>query len=102
MAWRKVLFVVCVVAGFGCFHGRCILGAEPAAAKWNPKLAAEYLDGRGESWFKFSSANRGEERHCRIASVATVFCLTRWLVPAFVGSRMKNRPPSGRRKPSNS
>ena len=60
MAWRKVLFVGCVVAWLGCCHGRSVLGAEPAAAKWNPKLAAEYLDGRGESWFKFSSANRGE------------------------------------------
>ncbi len=35
-------------------------GGENTPDQWDSKRAAQYLDGRGENWFKFSSANRGE------------------------------------------
>jgi squalene-hopene/tetraprenyl-beta-curcumene cyclase len=35
-------------------------GGENTPGHWDTKGAAQYLDGRGENWFKFSSANRGE------------------------------------------
>jgi squalene-hopene/tetraprenyl-beta-curcumene cyclase len=67
MARRKTLLVSCVLAGVGFFHCHSVIGAEPAAATWDPNLAARYLDRRGESWFKFGGANRGEgatASHC--------------------------------------
>ena len=35
-------------------------GADLVPGQWDQSRAAQYLDGRGENWFKFGSANRGE------------------------------------------
>ena len=35
-------------------------GGENTPGQWNKAGATQYLDGRGENWFKFSSANRGD------------------------------------------
>ncbi len=35
-------------------------GGENTPGQWNKAGATRYLDGRGENWFKFSSANRGD------------------------------------------
>jgi squalene-hopene/tetraprenyl-beta-curcumene cyclase len=37
-----------------------ILGGELTPEPWDKARAAQYLDGRGENWFKFGSAKRGE------------------------------------------
>ncbi len=42
-------------------------GGENTPVQWDKARASAYLDGRGENWFKFSSANRGEgasTSHC--------------------------------------
>ena len=43
------------------------LAGENTPGQWNQTGASQYLDRRGENWFKFSSANRGEgasTSHC--------------------------------------
>lgn len=89
MARHRILLVSCVLAGVGYFHWQSVLGAEPAAVKWDPNLAARYLDRRGENWFKFGSANRGEgatASHCISCHTLLPYVLAR---PAL--RRLSNR-----------
>jgi squalene-hopene/tetraprenyl-beta-curcumene cyclase len=60
MFWRKVLLLAGWLAFVGLEFSATVWGGEPAAGRWDAARAAQYLDGRGESWFKFSSASRGE------------------------------------------
>ena len=67
MAWCKLLLIAGGLAFLGLGSSASVLAGDHTAKKWDMDRAARYLDGRGESWFKFSSANRGEgatASHC--------------------------------------
>jgi squalene-hopene/tetraprenyl-beta-curcumene cyclase len=58
--WLALAFIVLAVPSLS-FAG------DATPADWNRAGAAQYLDGRGKSWFNFSGANRGEgatASHC--------------------------------------
>ena len=56
----------CLVAiAYGLFALTCAAptsAGEDARGKWDESKATEYLDRRGEEWFKFGSADRGQAK----------------------------------------
>jgi squalene-hopene/tetraprenyl-beta-curcumene cyclase len=67
MASQKSLLLSLLPAFLTCGLSAPILAGENVADQWDKSRAAQYLDGRGENWFKFSGANRGEgasASHC--------------------------------------
>ena len=69
MALRE-RWVLSLVAGFFAFvAGSPVRGGEDAKAEWDKSAARQYLDSRGEEWFKFDSARRG-------AGASTTSCVS--------------------------
>ena len=60
MASRHLILVSLATAFLGLVHAAPVLGGDNSPAQWNHTSAAQYLDARGENWFKFSNATRGE------------------------------------------
>jgi squalene-hopene/tetraprenyl-beta-curcumene cyclase len=60
MVSRKIVLLSLLPALLAVASPASTFGGEHTPGQWNTKRAAQYLDGRGENWFKFSSANRGE------------------------------------------
>ena len=60
MASRHVFFALLSQAVLAVLASSPILGGEKTPDQWDKTSAAQYLDGRGENWFRFGSANRGE------------------------------------------
>jgi squalene-hopene/tetraprenyl-beta-curcumene cyclase len=66
--------LLAVVASASTFAG------ENTPGQWDKIGASQYLDGRGENWFKFSSANRGEgasASHCVSCHTLLPYALAR-------------------------
>ncbi len=51
---------LCLVPGLLLCLSAPALAGENSPSAWDPAKAGEYLDRRGEDWFKFGSARRGE------------------------------------------
>src|SRR5207249_2678864 len=51
--------------------------SDPAQPTWNPKAAAKYLDGRAESWLKWSGAARGQATACISCHTTLPYALAR-------------------------
>ena len=67
MSCCRLLLVSGGLAFLGLGFSAPVLAGDHAAVQWDKARAAKYLDGRGESWFKFGSANRGDgasASHC--------------------------------------
>jgi squalene-hopene/tetraprenyl-beta-curcumene cyclase len=67
MASQKILFRSLLAGFLVCESSASILAGEPVPDQWDKGRAAQYLDSRGENWFKFGAANRGEgasASHC--------------------------------------
>ena len=67
MASQKVCFLSFASALLAFLSAAPTFGGENTPDQWDKAGAAQYLDGRGENWFKFGSANRGEgasASHC--------------------------------------
>ena len=60
MAGRSVFIQGLVAALLGFPFPAATFGGDLAPGQWDPSGAAQYLDRRGENWFKFGSAKRGE------------------------------------------
>ena len=60
MAGRSILIQTFLAALPGFLVPAASFGGDLAPGQWDPSGAARYLDGRGENWFKFGSAKRGE------------------------------------------
>jgi squalene-hopene/tetraprenyl-beta-curcumene cyclase len=60
MANRHIILVSLATALLGLVHAAPVLGGEKSPEQWNHTSAAQYLDARGENWFKFGNATRGE------------------------------------------
>ena len=98
MTSQPVLLRSLVTAMLACSSGAVTLAAEPVRGPWDQKGAASYLDSRGENWFKFGGANRGEGAMPLIASVATPCFRTRSRALCFAAFLTRNRLPTGRTK----
>jgi hypothetical protein len=60
MTSRKAFFLSLVQMTLTMGGAEVARGGENAPAGWDRSKAGEYLDGRGDAWFKFGSARRGE------------------------------------------
>jgi squalene-hopene/tetraprenyl-beta-curcumene cyclase len=60
MATRLVCFVSIVQGLLACVYSAPALGGDNTPESWNKAGARQYLDGRGEEWFKFGGARRGK------------------------------------------
>jgi squalene-hopene/tetraprenyl-beta-curcumene cyclase len=80
MASQKVVLLYFAPALLGFLSPAPILGGENTPDQWDKARAAQYLDGRGENWFKFGGANRGEgatASHCVSCHTLLPFALAR-------------------------
>jgi squalene-hopene/tetraprenyl-beta-curcumene cyclase len=72
-SWPATLLLAVV----SCTPG---FGGENSPGQWNKSGASQYLDRRGESWFKFGGANRGEgasASHCISCHTLLPYALAR-------------------------
>jgi squalene-hopene/tetraprenyl-beta-curcumene cyclase len=60
MVNRNLVLLSFLLAPLAALSVTPTFGGEKTPDQWDSTRAARYLDGRGENWFKFSAANRGE------------------------------------------
>ena len=83
-----------------CAQSR-LLGGENSAGDMGSSQGRPVPRRRGEKWFKFGSANRGQGASAPLCQLPQSASPTHWHDPSFAGSRTRNRRPSWRRKSSN-
>ena len=102
MASRHLILVSLATAFLGLVHAAPVLGGDNSPAQWNHTSAAQYLDARGENWFKFGSTQLAVRAPLPpSASVATASYLMHWRGRSCVKFRMNIRRPDWKRKSSN-
>jgi squalene-hopene/tetraprenyl-beta-curcumene cyclase len=80
MATQRVFRISPATALLAVLSFSQVSGGENSPGQWNQAGAIQYLDGRGENWFKFSSANRGEgasASHCVSCHTLLPYALAR-------------------------
>jgi squalene-hopene/tetraprenyl-beta-curcumene cyclase len=65
--------------------GNMVRGDTPKPPAWNPKAAAQYLDGRGDWWLGWSGSARGQGTACISCHTALPFALARPALTARLG-----------------
>ena len=70
-----------------CLLGTSLFGAETGTAAWNPKLAAEYLDGRMTWWSTWKTAARDHDTFCVSCHTAGPYAVGRSALRAALGEQ---------------
>jgi squalene-hopene/tetraprenyl-beta-curcumene cyclase len=70
-----------------CLLGASLFGAETSSTTWNPKAAAEYLDGRMNWWTTWKSAARDHDTFCISCHTAAPYAVGRSALRAALGEQ---------------